>query len=198
MFKTKSLFFSFLSVAGLAFGMSHADLVDQSTRVSFPEEVSFDYQGKKYQLEATGVATRKKLFIKVYSVASYIEDPSKLKGADLFANIIDSNAAKELLIIWVRSVDQKRVQDGYRESLSKVIPAGTLKEETEKYIGFFSNVNHKDEHVIRWLPDGTVVVLINGQEKGSIKNEAFAKDLLSVWFGPNSVVNKSDLITKIK
>ena len=59
-------------------------------------------------------------------------------------------------------------------------------------------VKNGDSYVYRWLPDGTVVTLLNGQENGSIKSEKFAKALWSVWFGKPSAVDRNQLVANIK
>ena len=105
--------------------------------------------------------------------------------------------SNSFLSIWVRNVDAKKVQDGYQESFRTA--AGdqyeALKGEIDKYVGFFSQgVRDRDEHVIRWLPGGTIEVYINGDLKGSIQNPDFAKAVWSIWFGSKSVVNRNDLV----
>lgn len=174
------------------------EIKDAATNVTFPKTVTFDYQGKNYTLQNTGVSTRKKFFIKVYSIASYIQDAAQLKGGNVFKNILDSKNAKQLTFIWVRNVEQKRVRDGYQESLDKVIPKGTLAAEIDKFVNFFGDVKTNDKHIIRWLPDGTVTIQINGTDRGDIKSEDFAKALWAVWFGDHSVVSRNQLVSELK
>jgi hypothetical protein len=131
----------------------------------------------------------------VYGIASYIEDPASVKNGDVFANIIDSKKAKQLSIIWVRDIEGKKVQDGFVESLGKV---GASKQDIDKFVRFFGNVHVGDSHIIRSLPDGSITVSYNGEEKGSIKNPEFAKALWSIWFGKDSVVKRDQLVSQLK
>jgi hypothetical protein len=198
MISWKLPFWTLVGSLAITAGVASAqELTDPNTKVSFPKEITFESQGKTFKLKGTGVSTRKKLFVKVYSVANYIEDPAKLKNGDVFEKILNSKNAKQLSFIYVRDVDKKRVQDAYRQSLEKAT-GGDLKAETDKYVNFFGEVKNKDKHEVRWLPDGTITVTINGQETGSIKSEAFAKALWSVWLGPNSVVKRDQLVSEIK
>ena len=178
------------------------EISDTATGVTFPKEVSFDAQGKDYQLDATGVSTRKKLIIKVYSVAHYLQKGAHKAGGDKIQEILSDQNAKQLTIKWVRGVTSEQIQEGYRDSFKAAIaePAfGQLQNEMNVFVGLFKNKADKgDEHVIRWIPGGTIEVYLNGEKAGSIKNEAFAKGLWGIWFGSKSVVNRDNLISLMK
>ncbi|NGX43308.1 MAG: hypothetical protein K940chlam7_01603 [Chlamydiae bacterium] len=188
----------FCLITGFCFAQD--TISDRATGKSFPKTVAFDYEGSSYNLDATGVSTRKKFFAKVYSIAHYMEDPASVAGGDVFEAIINSKNAKQLTSIWVRNVSEKKVTDGYRESFGKILSReemSELNDQINQYLGFFGNVNSNDKHVIRWFPDGTVTVEINGEMKGSIKSEKFARALWNVWLGDRSVVKRDQLISLI-
>lgn len=173
---------------------------DTSTGQSFPDEVSFDYNGKAYNLEATGVSTRKKFFVKVYSVAHYLQKAEEGSRSDVMDQIFDDNRAKQLTLKWVRSGGSKKVQDGYHESFEKVLGGreyGALRNEINQYVSWFGDVNSGEEHVIRWIPGGIIDVYINGQHKGTITNEKFAKAVWEIWLGRKSVVNRNQLVARL-
>ncbi len=170
-----------------------SEIVDKQTGQSFPSQVTFSDNGKDYILDATGVATRKKFMFKVYSIASYLET-GEAQG-EKFQKVMSPKLAKELRIIWVRNVDAARVQQGFKESLVK---AGAPSAETAQFLRFFEgNASRGDEISLRYIPGGTVEVLINGSSMGKITNEGFAKALWMVWFGPNSVVPRDELVSKM-
>ncbi len=174
------------------------EITDSATGIAFPSEVSFDYEGKNFQLEATGVSTRKKLIIKVYSVAHYLQKKPEGNQDRLQQILTDANA-KQLTIKWVREVPVEKVQEGYEESLKSAIPEPAytqLQAAIKTYIAFFNQgINKGDEHVIRWIPGGVIEVQINGKTVGTIKNAEFAKGLWNVWFGTKSVVNRDNLMS---
>lgn len=180
---------------------AEAAIRDSSTGASFPDTESIQFDGNEHSLKGTGVATRKKFFVKVYSVAHYMEDPQGGRG-DIFEEILNSNKPKQLFIKWVRSVDGKKVQDGYKESFDKVVGRGqrrSVQSDINRYIGFFNRgVREGDTHQLNWLPDGTIEVIVNGNQVGTIKNKEFAKTLWSIWFGRNSVVNRNELVSRIR
>lgn len=192
--KIFAILFCFLSV-GL-YAQTQTDVRDSTTGTTFPSTVSFQHEGKTYNLQATGVATRKKLIINVYSVAHYLQEGAE-PLSDKLEEIMSDKNAKQLTLKWLRNVDAKRVQDGYRESFQKAgIDYSHLESDINQYIQFFSqDVQKGDEHVLRWLPEGYVEVLINGSTAGSITDTAFARALWRIWFGQNSVVNRNNLIS---
>jgi len=175
---------------------------DEATGESFPSQVSFDYDGKTYQLDATGVAIRKKFFVKVYDIASYLQKGSAVSGGDKFDQILDDNKAKQLSIRWLHEGPLDKIKGSYQEAFQTVFndsQRAQLQNQINTYTGMFTQDARKgDEYTIRWLPGGYVEVLINGNKVGSLKNAEFAKGLWSIWFGPNSVVNRDSLVSQIK
>lgn len=181
---------------------AQGEVQDKATGISFPKDVSFNYSGKEYHLNATGVATRKKFFITVYSVAHYLEDGADKSAVNKIAAIMNGDNAKQLTIKWARNLPVDRVRDGYHESFRTAIPAEELYKlqgEVNQFIGYFNKeVVKGEEHIIRWIPGGNIEVLIDGNKVGDIHNEAFAKGLWNIWFGEKSVVNRDNLISLMK
>lgn len=169
---------------------------ESSSGVTFPDQVSFDYQGTHYNLTATGASVRTKLIIKVYAIAHYMEPLEHLER-DIFKQILNNNGAKQFTFNWLRDVDRSKVIDAYHESFAKVFgrDLSSLQNDIDQYLSFFGDVHNHDEHVVRWLRDGTVEVYFNQAKQGSVKNEKFARGLWSIWFGKNSPVNRDNLIS---
>lgn len=197
--------FSLLTACFCAFSLnvSAEEIRDSKTDVTFPSEVSFTQDGKTYNLQATGVATRKKLIVSVYSVAHYLQDAASLPSGDKFDAILNSDKAKQLTIKWVHDAGADKIQSGYEESFKNNVQEpdySKLQKEIKDYIHFFANdVKKGDEHIIRWAPGGSIEVIINGTKAGSIANNpAFAKALWSLWFGPHSAVDRSRLVSLLK
>lgn len=186
------LVFGACMCAGLAFA---ADTVmDNSTNVNFPKEVTFDANGKQYVLEATGVSTRKKFIVKVYSIASYLQ-----KGAagNRIQAILSDDNAKQLTMKWVYDVTPRQIVDAFDESFHKVL--GTQydlqRKDINTFLQFFTEKADKgDEFVFRWIPGGTVEVMINGKKVGQVVGVPFAKALWEIWFGEKSVVDRNALM----
>ena len=176
-------------------------VVDNSTKESFPQTVSFDSDGVHYELDATGVATRKKFLFKVYSVASYLQRGAIKAGSDPVQTILSDDFAKQLSMKWVRSVSSKQVQESYQESFRKVLSDSefaNLKDALDEFLGFFNqSFNKGDEFILRWLPGGNIEVFVSGKKMGSVTNKNFAVSLWKIWFGDRSVVDRNNLISLI-
>lgn len=174
-----------------------ADITDSSTGVSFPSEVQFTEDGKDYTLDATGVATRKKFFVKVYSVASYIQ---KGDQKPTLGTIMQGDNAKQLTLTFVRDVSADKARDGYQSSFKDSLSPEEyqkLQGDIDTFLGFINqNISKGDEVILRWTPGGNITMIQNGKTVGDIKSEAFAKALWSLWFGDKSIVNRNDLISQ--
>ena len=167
----------------------------------FPQQVSFSADGKNYRLDLTGTSTRKKFFVKVYDIASYLEDDAHHSG-DIISDILNNDNAKQLTIKWLHDATVDQIHNGYRESLDKVLGdsrTGPMAEDIDHFLSFFNQeARVGDQHVLRWLPGGTVEVSINDARAGSLKDKDFAKELWLIWFGAHSVVNRDDLVSQAK
>ena len=171
---------------------------DRTTNISFPTEVSFDNAGENYSLEVTGVAVRKKFFVKVYAVAHYMEKPEKGSRKTVINDVLNDHRAKQLTIHWLRSVSGDKIRDGYLDALSSILGrsnSSKMAKISESLTDYFSDGAKKnDQHILRWMPDGTLIVEINGEVVGTIEDDTFAKAVWEIWFGPRSVVNRNQLI----
>lgn len=175
------------------------DIKDSGTGAIFPATVSFEQDGKQFQLDATGTSTRKKLIVKVYGMASYLEKGAA--GADAFAKVMDPKVAKQLTMKWMRDIEAKQLTDGYRDSF-KIAAEGSsadIQKEIDQFLSFYSQpIKNGDEQVIRYVPGGYVELLINGKSLGHLTSEPFAQVLWKIWFGPKSVVNRDQLVSLMK
>ena len=168
----------------------------------FPREVTFAYNGKEYDLEITGTSMRKKFFVTVYYIASYLEKGSvQPKGGDKFQEIMQGKQAKQLTLEWVRNIEAQKVLEGYRQSFKNALGNDQSKMESEinQYLQYLNqDVKKGEQHILRWLPDGTVQVIIDGGEPKEIKSQPFAHALWSIWFSERSVVNREQLVSLLK
>lgn len=181
---------------------SEETIVDKSTGLNFPKEVSFEVDGKQFQLDATGVATRKKLIIKVYSIASYLQKGMKDAGGDKFERILSPDSTKQLTMKYVRDVSVNQIQDAFQDSFKRVFPHQEYVQMQGEIASFLHSFNQGirkgDEYVLRWLPGGNIEVLINGKKTGGVQNEAFARGLWNIWFGRGAIVDRSELVSLMR
>jgi hypothetical protein len=186
----------------IAFSMVfQVSLFARNTDHSFPKEIVFTVGGQDFQLQETGVATREKFIVRIYNVASYLQDASSVKG-DKFAAFLDDERAKQLTIVWLRELDAEKVRDGFEISFNKVLDEdkqAKLKPQIDQFLGFFEkDIDAGSSHILRWIPGGQVSVMLDDTPLGTITNVDFAKALWSIWFSKDSVVERNDLVSLMK
>ncbi len=187
--------FSVALAAMSLMGGSQENFQDLNSGKMFPKEVTVEFNGKNYILSATGASTRKKFIVKVYSIASYIENPSKEKGID---QMLDPSKAKQLTQIFMQKVDKQKFTNILNESLSKNIPNDqktALKPVVSDFLSLFTAVKVNDVHDLRWFPGGVIELHVNGAKVGTVQSEDFAVALWKIWFGKDSVVNRNEMVS---
>jgi len=182
-------------------GYAAESITDKSTGKSFPAEVTFKFDDTDYNLKATGIATRKKFFVKVYSIAHYMQDPQKGTLNEVMQEVMNDKRAKQFTAVWLRPVDEKKIHDSYMEALRKNLGDEGFEKHSEdvnQFLAFFGGgAQTNDTHIVRWIPEGVIEVEINDEVKGQIKNEEFAKAVWEIWLGPRSVVKREELVSRI-
>jgi hypothetical protein len=170
-----------------------------ATNKLFPKTVSFEYGGKNYSLSVTGVAARKKLVFKGYGVAHYMDVADfESKDAAVAAALSDAHA-KQITMDFARGIGMGRIRGAFRGDFKKHATDEELSAIStfiDTFIGYLDKekVEENDQFVLRWLPGGTVLSIIQGEEKAPITNVAFASVLWQIWLGEHSVVNRDKLV----
>lgn len=179
----------------------YSDIQDSSTGQSFPSQVTLTNDGKTYNLNATGVATRKKFIVKVYSIASYLQSDAAA-GADKFSAFLDANNARQLVLKWVHDASLDKVKSAWNDGFINNLNASelaALQPTIDQFTAFFTqDAKPGDEYVFSAYPNGLVEVSINGKKAGGVTNKDFSKALWSIWFGPSSVVSRDNLVSNLK
>ena len=181
--------------------MSQQMVTEPSTGKTFPKEVTFKQGESSYTVTLTGTAVRKKFIFKVYGMAHYMQDPIKGSKSDVFKSILTDGRAKQISMEFVRDVELGKIQDAYRDGFKNNATSDELRAINDKintFIGYFTkDVKENDEFVLRWLPGGTVIAVVQGEEKPPITDLTFAKVLWTIWFGDDSIVDRDDLVSSI-
>ncbi len=180
---------------------SQATVKEPSTEKSFPASVTFKSGTTDYTAQLTGLSVRKKYFFKVYGIAHYLQDAGTMSKADAFKACLDEGKAKQITMDFARDVDHKSIIDSYNDAFKE----NATKEELAaiqpfltQYLSYFDKeVKENQQYILRWIPGGTIVAVIQGEEKPPIANGTFARVLWSIWLGPESVVDRDDLISRM-
>lgn len=192
-----------LLITILSAGHTGSVFSETTEKEIFPDNIIVEYNNEKIDLSLTGIAIRKKFFLKIYRMAHYLEQNSSTSFSDdhIYSSVLKHSGAKQISMVFLRSLTAKQIQDSLITGLKL-----NMKEEEYLQIlpnveifmrAIYEDVKENDEFVIRWHPDGTMVSLFQGKEISSIKDENFAKALWSIWFGDFSVVDRDLLIKEL-
>jgi hypothetical protein len=188
--------------------VAHADNNVSETRdgKQFPHNIVIEYNNKQLDLFMTGLTIRRKYFLKIYSMAHYIEQQPNVAGLDIsddniYKSILQNNAIKQISMVFMRKLSAEQIQNSLRSGMQlnsneadylKILP------QVDEFMqAIYADVRKNDEFVIRRYPDGTVVSFFQGTQISSIKNVKFAETLWAIWFGDFSVVDRKALIVEL-
>jgi hypothetical protein len=135
--------------------------------------------GKSLQLNGMGL--RKKLWVKVYVGGLYLE--SKSSNAN---QIVSSEQTKMVTMHFLTDRATKaKMDEAWREGFEANFPDSfaAVKSRVETFIAYFGDMKEGDEIKMVMVPGEGTTVALNGQEKGKIEGDDFAKALLLVWLG---------------
>jgi len=180
-------------------GLSQQETIEESsTGKIFPKKVSFSYEGVDYDVIATGTAVRKKFIFKVYGMVHYMQNAPEGNTQDVFSSILEDNYAKQITMDFARDVGADKIRDAFQSGFAKNCTEEELENIqplVDQFLDYFnSEVKKNEQYVLRWLPNGTIISIIQGKEYPPISNVTLAKALWTIWFGKDSIVNRDDLI----
>lgn len=191
-----------LLMACFAFqGTLVAEVTDPETNFSFPEQIVLQQEPKDATLLLTGVTTRKKTGIKIYSIASYADQAISFRGRDPFDVLMQTKLPKQLNLKWVRTVDSARLKEGFMETFENVFTYDEFLEYAPLFESFLKvfdqGVKKGDEHVFRILEGKKVLAYFNGELISTVTSKTFARKLYADWLGDKAIVDRDELISLI-
>ena len=203
-----NLFVKSILLAIALISVAHAgDSVSETgDEKQFPRNIVIEYNNEQLDLFMTGVTIRRKFFLKIYSMAHYIEQLPDVAGSDIsdnniYKSILQNNGIKQISMVFLRKLSAEQIQNSLRSGIRlnsneadylKILP------QVEEFMrSIYADVKKNDKFIIRWLPDGSVISFFQGEQISSIKNMKFAETLWSIWFGDFSVVDRKALIGEL-
>jgi len=195
-----------LSISLISVAFADNSISEAEDEKQFPQNIVIEYNNQQLDLFMTGLTIRRKFFLKIYSMAHYIEQLPVVAGSDISGNhiyksILQNNGIKQITMVFMRKLSAEQIQDSLRSGIQlnsseadylKILP------QVEKFMqAITAGVKKNDEFIIRWLPDGSIISFFQGTQISSIKNVKFAETLWAIWFGDFSVVNRKALIEEL-
>ena len=192
-----------LSIALISIAHTDDSLSETKDEQQFPHNIVIEHNNEQLDLFMTGLTIRRKFFLKIYSVAHYIDQQPDVAGSDdsIYKSILQNNSTKQISMIFLRNLSAEQIQKSLRAGIklnsSEAEYLQILQQIEEFMQAINANVKKNDEFIIRWHPDGSVVSLFQGAQISSIRNVKFAETLWAIWFGNLSVVDRKALIKEM-
>ncbi len=183
---------------------AYAEQPQENTNNEFSDSVAIEHKGEKLELGLTGLTIRKKFFLKIYSMAHYIEKTNSsfdISDKDIYSTLLKHDCAKQISMVFKRALSAKQIKESLTDGMKMNSAEGEF-EQIQASVETFNraitaDVKKDDEFTLRWFADGTLVSLFQGHEISAIKDRQFAKILWSIWFSEKSVVKRERLIEKL-
>jgi hypothetical protein len=135
------------------------------------------------QLVLNGMGLREATFlnIDVYVAGLYVEKVSSNP-----AKLIATDQVKLLVLRFVRDVDRSDITDAWSSGFknNSTVPVAQLKPLIDQLNRWMPAFKDGDTLAFTFVPGEGVAVDINGNRKGMIKGDDFARSLFSIWLGP--------------
>ncbi len=167
-------------------------------RVEFPAHVSFEHEGRPYELHVTGLAVRRFAIFKVYEMAHYTDAPAGLSGAALLEAVLSDRVAKQVTMQFTRDIGGERISKALVRSVERNADQETLRDAAPA-MSMFADAVREDvrsgqRFTVRWLPGGITLCVLDGKQVLALRDRAFARALWSMWFGDHAVVDRDALL----
>lgn len=134
------------------------------------------------RLVLNGMAVRDKFFIKIYVGGLYLPKPNRNAQ-----DIIDTDAARMLIMQFVRDVGRDKLIEAYREGFARNAADMARRQKThvERFFTFVRDVKQGDRIGYIYEPGKGSRFTLNGAEKLTIEGKEFADLFLLVYIGPH-------------
>lgn len=134
-----------------------------------------------HNLVLNGAGVRKKLFIKVYTGALYLQ--AKQANA---AAILAADAPRRMVMHFVFDAGKGKITEAWTEGLEANVPnaAAEVKANFATLSSWMGDMKDGQEIVLTYVPGTGTTVQVAGATKGTLMGKATADAILATWIGP--------------
>jgi Chalcone isomerase-like len=174
----------FLAAALLALCVP-ADAADPTVAVGstrYPTTLTSHFDGKPVKMVLTGTALRTKLGFSVYTMGSYVQEGTQVRGP---YDLASAAVPKQLCLAFEREVDGNTLARSFRDSIGMIRPAPAFAAELAALTRYMKAHPVKKGTCI-WLSSTPGVGLrcqVIGAPEVRIDNAAFAQAVWEVYLG---------------
>ena len=157
--------------------------------VTYPEDAAVGET--KLTLNGLGLREATAMKIDVYVAALYLEDRSSSGDT-----ILNSVTPKKLTLTFLRNVSKRQISSAWSKGLKKIAGGNleNLEDRISKLNGWMADLTEGSTLTFTYRPqadaDADLEIEVNGERRGAIPGNDFAKTFLGIWLGPKPVVNK--------
>jgi hypothetical protein len=148
----------------------------------FPAAVEVQAAGRSVRLALTGAAVRKKVFVSVYAVASYLQDGVAAKTADQLAA---ADGVKVLVLVMERDVAGRDMADAIRAGVRLNHPADAFAPElahVAQVLGAM-RLEKGDRVTLTAVPGAGLRCQVAGKADVTVGTPAFARAVWDIYLG---------------
>jgi len=146
--------------------------------IAFPEHVQLD--GTDLTLNGLGIRKATFLKVNVYVAALYVARPQHDPKL-----LIASEGPQELILHFVRNVDADDLRKAFIEGFERTAAnqSAALKERIARLNTWMTDMKRGQSMSFVRRPNSGVQVSVNGERKGTLEGEDFARAFVSIWLG---------------
>ncbi|MDY3559363.1 chalcone isomerase family protein [Gemmata sp. JC673] len=178
----RSAIFALVVAVVAGHGMAAEPVPVKGTSVAYAPTISATVKDKAVPLSLTGVGLRTKVGFDVYTVASYVQDGTRVQKAE---DVAKTDTVRLLHLIMQRTVQPDDFIGAFRSAVGKSYPEGKFATEFTQLVNAIGkNAATKGDHVILLHVPGEGVRVQMGQKVDvTIKSPGFSQALWEVYFG---------------
>ncbi len=164
-------------------GMAAAPVPVKGTSVAYAPNVSVTTKDKPIQLNLTGVGLRTKVGFSVYTIASYVQDGTRVREAE---DVARADAVRLLHLVMQRTVQPTEFIGAFRAAVGKSYPQDKFAAEFKQLADAVGETAAaKGDHVmLLHVPGEGVRIQLGKKVDVTVKSPAFAQALWEVYLGP--------------
>lgn len=180
-------------------GMAADPVPVKRTSVTYSPIVSVTAKDKAVPLNLTGVGLRTKFGFGVYTIASYVQDGTLVRGAE---DVAKANSVRLLHLVMQRTVQPTEFIGAFRAAVGKSYPEDKFAAEFKQLVeAVGENAAAKGDHLtLLHVPGEGVRVRVGMKVDVTVKSPAFAQALWEVYLGPKPLDEglKKELVGLLK
>src|SRR4051812_48391406 len=163
----------------------------------FPAAIEVQAAGQPVRLSLTGAALRKKAFIRLYTIASYLQDGVAAKTADQLAA---ADGVKVLVLVMELDVAGEDIADGIRAGVRLNHPADAFAPELARVgqILRAMRLDKGDRVTLIAAPGAGLRCQVAGKAEAVVGDPASARAVWAIYFARNNLSDaiKSALVSR--